>query len=61
MADQPRPNPRPVLVGETGVLTEVTGELIVVPGLEPDAVLRGIADATAGRYRPLSEIMTERR
>ena len=53
------PNPRPIRVDERGRMFEATGEPIIVPGLEPDKVLKGLADASAGRTRPLSEIIAE--
>jgi hypothetical protein len=56
----PRPNPRPVQVDQHGRILEMTGEPIVAPGLEPEAVLRGFADFEAGRVRPLKEIIARR-
>ena len=57
---RPRPNPRPVRVDEQGRLYEMTGEPIVIEGLEPEKILQGIADELAGRTRPLREIIAER-
>lgn len=52
-----RPNLRPVFVDLDGQLYDSgTGETIVVPGLEPEAVREGLADAAAGRTRSLAEI-----
>jgi hypothetical protein len=56
-----RPNPRPIRVDEQGRMFEMTGEPIIVPGLEPDKVLKGMADDAAGRTRPLSEIIAQRK
>jgi hypothetical protein len=56
-----RPNPRPIRVDEQGRMFEMTGEPIIVPGLEPDKVLKGMADDAAGRARPLSEIIAQRK
>lgn len=56
-----RPNPRPIRVDEEGRLFEMTGEPIIVPGLEPDKVKKGMADDAAGRTRPLSEIIAQRK
>jgi len=52
--------PRPVLVDDEGRIMEMNGEPIVIPGLEPERILRGIDDAAAGRVRPLTEIIAER-
>jgi len=55
-----RQDPRPMQVDKNGNLFEITGQRFVMPGLEPEAILRGIADAGAGRIRPLKEIISER-
>jgi hypothetical protein len=55
-----RQDPRPMQVDENGNLFEITGERFVMSGLEPEAVLRGISDAEAGRVRPLKDIISER-
>jgi hypothetical protein len=55
-----RQEPRPMQVDRNGNLFEMTGQRFVMPGLEPEAILRGIADADAGRVRPLKEIISER-
>lgn len=57
----PTPNPRPVTVDARGQLYETTGEPIVVPGLEPETVLQGLADLREGRVRPLQEILPDPR
>ncbi len=60
LSETGRPNPRPVRVDSVGRIFELTGEQIVMPGLEPEAVLEGLADFEAGRYRPLEEILANR-
>jgi hypothetical protein len=52
--------PRPVLVDDKGRIMEMNGDPIVIPGLEPERILRGIDDAAAGRVRPLMEIIADR-
>jgi hypothetical protein len=47
---------RPVRVDERGRITELSGEPFAMPGLEPAEVLRGLADAQAGRTRSLKAI-----
>jgi hypothetical protein len=47
---------RPVRVDERGRITELSGEPFAMPGLEPAEVLRGLADAQAGRIRSLKAI-----
>ena len=51
---------RPVRVDEEGRIFELTGDPIVVTGLEPAKVLQGLDDDDAGRTRSLEEIMSER-
>ncbi|RUL88582.1 hypothetical protein [Tautonia sociabilis] len=46
-------NPRPITIGQDGCLYEVTGDRIIVPGLEPESVLTSLADRAAGRFSPL--------
>jgi hypothetical protein len=53
-------NPRPVHIDEHGNIFEITGEPVVVPGLKPDQVQKGIAEAQAGMGRPLRNIVAER-
>ena len=55
-----RPNPRMVRVDEHGLIFEMTGQRFVMPGLEPEDVLQGIADAESGRVRPLKDIISAR-
>ena len=52
---------RPIHVDEQGRMFEVTGEPIVIEGLEPDKILEALADEAAGRSRPLREIIAERK
>ena len=52
---------RPIHVDEQGRMFEVTGEPIVIEGLEPDKVLEALADEAAGRSRSLREIIAERK
>lgn len=55
---QNKPNPRPVRVDEeTGFLYELTGERIVIPGLEPNKILAGLEDEKAGRLYPLDDLV----
>jgi hypothetical protein len=51
---------RPVVVDESGRLFEMTGEQIVMPGLEPEAILESLEDARAGRMRSLKDIRASR-
>jgi hypothetical protein len=55
------PRVRPVTIDAEGRIFLETGEQVVIPGLEPEKVLEGLADDAAGRGRPLREIMAERR
>ncbi len=52
---------RPIHVDEQGRMFEVTGEPIVIEGLEPDKVLQALADEAAGRSRSLRAIIAERK
>jgi hypothetical protein len=54
-------NPRPVKIGKDGSLFEIDGRQIEIPGLETESILRSIEDTKAGRYRPLKDILAERR
>lgn len=54
-------NPRPICMDDCGNLTEfTTGEPFLMPGLEPESILRGMADIDAGRVRSLEEILADR-
>jgi hypothetical protein len=52
---------RPVVFDEEGRIFELDGTPYLFPGLEPENVRQGLADAAAGRYRPLADILAERR
>jgi hypothetical protein len=54
------PRVRPVTIDDEGRIFLDTGEQVVIPGLEPEKVLEGLADDAAGRGRPLREIIAER-
>lgn len=56
-----RPSPRPVRVDEEGRLFEMDGTPIVMPGLEPEHILKGIEDERAGRLRSLEEYIASRK
>jgi len=56
-----RPSPRPVRVDEDGRLFEMDGTPIVMPGLEPEHILKGIEDERAGRLRSLEEYIASRK
>jgi hypothetical protein len=51
---------RPVRVDDQGRIFEMTGEQIVMPGLEPDTILRALKDARLGRTRSLKEMIASR-
>jgi hypothetical protein len=55
-----RPAIRPVRVDESGRIFEMTGEQIVMPGLEPEAILESFEDERAGRMRSLKDIIASR-
>jgi hypothetical protein len=52
--------PRPVVVDDGGHIFEVDGKPLIVAGLEPGAVLAGLADLRSGRVRPLKDVSTRR-
>jgi hypothetical protein len=56
-----RPSIRPVRVDEQGRIFEMSGDQIIVPGLEPENILAGIEDERAGRLRSLEEYLASRR
>jgi hypothetical protein len=56
-----RPNPRHVRLDATGRILEMSGERFEMPGLEPEAILEGLADEEAGRIFPLSQIIADRK
>jgi hypothetical protein len=49
----------PVTVDAEGRIFRADGTQFVMPGLEPEKVLRGLADLEAGRGRSLAEIKAE--
>jgi hypothetical protein len=51
---------RPVRIDERGRIFELSGERFVMPGLEPENVLAGLADEQAGRTRSLKAIREDR-
>jgi hypothetical protein len=52
---------RPVRVDETtGEIFEMTGERIMMPGLEPERILKSLEDERMGRTRTLKEIIASR-
>ncbi len=55
------PSPRPVRVDEEGRLFEMDGTPIIMPGLEPEHILKGLEDARAGRLRSLEEYIASRK
>jgi len=55
------PRVRPVTIDDQGRIFLETGEQVVMPGLEPEKVLEGLADIDAGRCRSLEEIIAERK
>ncbi len=55
-----KPAIRPVMVDESGRIFEMTGEQIVMPGLEPEAMLESFEDERAGRMRSLKDIIASR-
>lgn len=55
-----RPSPRPVRVDEAGRIFEMSGEPIVMTGLAPENILKGIEDERAGRLRSLEEYLASR-
>jgi len=54
-------NPRPVCVDGHGNIFEITGESVSIPGVTPDMVLEGLEDSAAGKYRPLTDVIADRR
>ena len=57
-----RPGPprvRPVTVDEHGRVFNEQGEQIVVPGMEPEVILRALAEDAAGHYCTLEEAVAE--
>jgi hypothetical protein len=55
------PTVRAVRVDDEGHLFTESGEPIHIPGLGPDEVLQGLAEAEAGHGRSLRAILDERR
>jgi hypothetical protein len=55
-----RQSPRPVRVDEAGRIFEMSGEQIIIPGLAPKNILKGIEDERAGRLRSLEEYIASR-
>jgi hypothetical protein len=51
---------RPVRVDDQGRIFEMTGEQFIMPGLEPDTILRALEDARLGRIRSLKDIIASR-
>jgi hypothetical protein len=52
---------RPVRVDSAGRIFEMSGDPLVMDGLEPEAILEGLADIEAGRMVPLVQIIAERK
>jgi hypothetical protein len=50
-----------VRVGDDGQLFEIDGRPVAGPCLPPARILKAVEDVRAGRYRPLSEILAERK
>jgi hypothetical protein len=44
-------------VDESGRIFDASGQLVSAPGLEPTKVSRGLDDESAGRVRPLKDIV----
>lgn len=55
-----RQSTRPVRVDEAGRIFEMSGEPIIMPGLAPENILKGIEDERAGRLRSLEEYIASR-
>jgi hypothetical protein len=55
-----KPTIRPVRVDESGRIFEINGEQIVMPGLEPEAILESFEDERVGRMRSLKDIFASR-
>jgi hypothetical protein len=55
-----RQSARPVRVDEAGRIFEMSGEPIIMPGLAPENILKGIEDERAGRLRSLEEYIASR-
>ncbi len=53
--------PRPVDVDESGQLFESSGEPILIPGLEPEVILDGLAELEAGRLTSLNQKLAGRK
>ncbi len=53
-------NLRAVRVDDSGRIFEMTGEELVIPGLEPIKVARGLKDEQAMRLRSLKDIIATR-
>jgi hypothetical protein len=49
-----------VTIDSAGYVYETTGERAIVPGLDPERVIRGMDDARAGRTRSLKDIIAAR-
>ena len=54
-----RSTTRPVHVDESGRIFDASGQLVSAPGLEPTKVSRGLDDESAGRVRPLKDIVAD--
>jgi hypothetical protein len=51
---------RPVHVDESGTIFDSSGKPISAAGLEPTKVKRGLDDESAGRVRPLKDIIADK-
>jgi len=48
-----------VHVDESGRIFDASGQPVSAPGLEPTKVSRGLDDESAGRVRPLKDIVAD--
>jgi len=53
-------SPKPVMIDSAGNVYEMTGERAIMPGLDPERVLRSVNDANAGRTHSLKDIIAAR-
>lgn len=51
---------RPVRIDEQGRIFAMSGGRLEMPGLEPEAILQGLADADSGQLVPLDRIAADR-
>ncbi len=57
MTQPERPNPRPVLVDDSGQIREMNGEPFVV--FDPETIRKSIADLEAGRFVTLDQLIAD--